>query len=92
MFEMRKTPQGEKLSAGYPAVEELLDAEQFDAVNKAFFDAYQQLSEIIKKKKGLKSVKEAKAAQKAIDLVMEVLRELLAVKYTLRQQQDAAQK
>ena len=92
MFEMRKTPEGEKLSAGYPAVEELIDSERFDSVNKAFGDAYAQLSEIIKKKNGLKSVKEAKIAQKAIDLVMEVLKELLAVKYTLLRQQEGQKK
>lgn len=87
MFEMRKTPQGEKLTAGYPAVEDLIETEQFDAVNKAFGDAYTQLDEIIKKKKGLKAVAEAKVAQKAIDTVMELFKGLLAVKYELQRQQ-----
>lgn len=87
MFEMRKTPQGEQLTAGYPAVEDLIETEQFDAVNKAFGDAYTQLDEIIKKKKGLKAVAEAKVAQKAIDTVMELFKGLLAVKYELQRQQ-----
>lgn len=92
MFEMRKTPQGEKLSAGYPAIEDLVETEQFDAVNKAFGDAYTQLSEIVSKKKGLRAVKDAKMAMQAIDHVMEILKELLAVKYTLLRQQEGQKK
>lgn len=87
MFEMRKTPKGEKISTGYPAVEDLIDSEQFDPINTAFGEAYTQLSEIINKKKGLKAVKAAKAAQQAIDHVMELLKELLAVKYALLEQE-----
>lgn len=88
MFEMRKTPKGEKLSAGYPAVEELIENEQFDPINQAFGDAYAQLSEMAKKKTGLKTAKGAKAAMQAIDHVMELLKELLAVKYALLRQQE----
>ncbi len=92
MFDMRKTPQGEKISAGYPAVEDLIETEQFDAVNKAFGDAYGQLTEIAKKKKGLNAVKGAKAAMLAIDHVMELLKELLAVKYALLRQNEGQKK
>ncbi|PIR20311.1 MAG: hypothetical protein COV45_07110 [Deltaproteobacteria bacterium CG11_big_fil_rev_8_21_14_0_20_47_16] len=90
MLETRKGPQGDKLSAGYPAVEDLLDSENFESINKAFGEAYEQLAEIIKKKKGLKNVKEAKAAQKAIDIVMEAFKELLAVKYAMQKQQNGS--
>lgn len=92
MFEMRKTPEGEKLSAGYPAVEELIDNEQFDPINKAFGDAYARLDEIVKKKTGMRAVKEAKTAQKAIDTVMELFKGLLAVKYELLRQQEGQKK
>lgn len=92
MFEMRKTPQGEKPSVGYPAIEDLIETEQFDVVNKAFGDAYTQLSEMVSKKKGLRAPRDAKIAMQAIDHVMELLKELLAVKYTLLREQEGQKK
>lgn len=76
--------------AGYPAVERLIDTEDFNELNAAFETAYGDLMDIAKHKKGLKTQKEAKKAMRSLELTMELLRELLAIKYRL--QEEAAKK
>lgn len=76
--------------AGYPAVEKLIDTEDFNELNAAFESAYGELLDITKRKKGLKTQKEAKKAMRSLELTMELLRELLAIKYRL--QETAAKK
>ncbi|MBI2346576.1 MAG: hypothetical protein HYV03_06815 [Deltaproteobacteria bacterium] len=85
MFEYRDTPQGKVLSAGYPAVEALVDSEQFDPLNAAFEKAYEELSAIARQKRGLRRSREARKAMRAIERVMDLLRELLAIKYRMQQ-------
>ncbi len=85
MFTTRDTPRGKVLSAGYPAVEELIDSEQFEPLNQVFTTAYEQLDQLAKAKGGLKTRKEAKKAMKSIEVVMDLLRELLAIKYRLQE-------
>lgn len=92
MLDVRETPQGKKLSAGYPAVEALIDTEEFDPLNITFEQAYAKLSEIARHKRGLKKSREARKAMKAIERVMDLLRELLAVKYRLQQATNAPRK
>ncbi len=72
-------------SAGYPEIEELIETEDFSEVNEKFQEAYNELEQISKKKKGLKKSKDSKQAMKAIELVMELFRELLTIKYRLEE-------
>jgi hypothetical protein len=76
--------------AGYPAIERLIDTEDFNELNQAFEAAYAELLAASKRKKGLKTQREAKKAMKALELTLDLLRELLAIKYKL--QEDAAKK
>jgi predicted DNA-binding WGR domain protein len=76
--------------AGYPAVEKLIDTEDFDEINAAFEEAYTELFEMSKRKKGLKTQREARKAMKSLELTLDLLRELLAIKYKL--QEEAAKK
>ncbi|MBN1282896.1 MAG: hypothetical protein JXA24_03900 [Proteobacteria bacterium] len=76
--------------AGYPAVERLIDTEDFDDINSAFERAYDELDGIYKKKKGLKTQRDARAAMKSLELTLDLFRELLAIKYRL--QEEAAKK
>ncbi|MFH1874573.1 MAG: hypothetical protein ABH859_05235 [Pseudomonadota bacterium] len=82
----KKTTQSpKKPSAGYPEIEELIETEDFSEVNKKFQNAYDQLEELGKKKKGLKKSRDAKQAMLSIELVMELFRELLTIKYRLEE-------
>jgi len=80
--------------AGYPAVEKLIDTEDFDSINSAFETAYTELDQIAKTKKGLKTQREAKKAMKSLELTLDLFRELLAIKYKLQEQaaKDAQKK
>lgn len=69
--------------ASYPEIEKLIDSENFDTVNKNFSEAYEALDRISKERGGLKKSGEAKKAMKAIERVMDLLRELLKLKYQL---------
>lgn len=77
-------------SAGYPEIEHLIETEDFSEVNSKFQEAYNELEEVSKHKRGLKKSREAKKAMRAIELVMDLFRELLTIKYKL--QEIAAEK
>ncbi len=70
-------------TVGYPRVEKLVETENFDALNQNFGNAHQELSKIAKQKAGLVKGKLAIKAMKAIDLTMDLLKELLKLKYKL---------
>jgi len=72
--------------AGYPVVEKLIDIEDFDAINLAFEDAYAQLYDISRRKKGFKTQRDVKRAMRALELTLELFRELLAIKYLLQEE------
>ena len=72
-------------TAGYPEIEHLVDTEDFDEVNEKFQEAYNELEAVAKQKRGLKKSREAKKAMKAIDLTMDLFRELLTIKYRLQE-------
>lgn len=78
--------------AGYPAVERLIDSEDFGEINAAFETAYGTLMDIEKKKKGLKAKRDAKKAMRALELTSDLLRELLAIKYHLQEEAKAQHK
>ena len=69
---------------GYPEIEKLIDSEDFSEVNKAFEKAYGELDAIARKKSGYGKGKDAKNAMKSLELVMDLLRGLLALKYKLQ--------
>lgn len=73
----------------YPRIEALLDTEDFEPVNKSFTAAYGELEKIARQKAGLGKSKLAKKAMKAYQLVMDLLKELLKLKY---QMMEAAKK
>jgi hypothetical protein len=77
---------------GYPAVEKLIDTENFDVVNGAFEDAYAALAEISKKKKGMKTQRDVKRAMKSLELTMDLFRELLSIKFRLQEEAAAREK
>lgn len=74
---------------GYPAVEKLIETEDFKDINEAFEAAYEELIIIQKRKKGLKTQRDSKRIMRALELTMELLRELLAIKYRIIEEKKA---
>ena len=91
MLEFSEREGKRVLSAGYPAVEKLIDSENFDDINKAFEDAYQELDLLSRKKRGLKKGRDARKAMKAIEHVVDLFKELLEIKYSLQEMLEKAQ-
>ncbi len=85
MLDTRETPKGAVVSAGYPAIEKLVDTEDFSQVNTTFEKAYNELGERSKVKRGLKRSREAKKAMHAIELTMSLFKELLEIKYRIQE-------
>lgn len=85
MLEQRQTPKGTSVSAGYPSIERLIDTEDFSKVNEAFETAYGELTQVAKVKRGLKKSREAKKAMMAIELTMNLFKELLEIKYKIQE-------
>ncbi len=85
MLEQRQTPKGTAVSAGYPSIERLIDTEDFSKVNEAFEAAYGELSLVARVKRGLKKSREAKKAMMAIELTMNLFKELLEIKYKIQE-------
>lgn len=85
MFDTVEKNGKKVLSAGYPAVEALIDSENFDNINRAFEKAYLELDTINRKKRGLKKGRDAKKAMKAIEHVVDLFKELLSIKYRLQE-------
>lgn len=71
-------------TAGYPEIEHLIDTEDFAEINEIFKGAYEKLDEEAKHKRGLKKSRDARKAMKAVELVMDLFRELLTIKYRLQ--------
>jgi hypothetical protein len=77
--------------AGYPAVEKLIETEDFDAINLSFEEAYAQLHDISKKKRGFGTQRDIKRAMRSLELTLELFRELLALKYRLQEEMEKEQ-
>lgn len=90
----QKQPSTQKPSLGYPHIEDLLEKEDFERINKSFFDAYERLEKIMKDRaSGLKKQRGAQKAMKAYELTTELLNELLVIKYQiLKYREEAAKK
>ncbi len=71
------------LTAGYPRIEELVDGENFDPINKSFAAAYGELEKISRQKAGLGKAKQAKKAMRGYELTMNLLKEVLKMKYQM---------
>lgn len=69
----------------FPEIERLVESEDFDRINKSFTAAYEELERLTKAKGGMGKSRDAKKAMKAIERVMDLLRELLKVKYQIQQ-------
>ncbi|OGQ05565.1 MAG: hypothetical protein A2W61_05360 [Deltaproteobacteria bacterium RIFCSPLOWO2_01_44_7] len=76
----------QQTTVGYPHIEKLIDSEDFNGLNKAFADAYEKLEKVYKDKKGMGKGKEAAKAMRALEKCSELLKELLKVKYHLKEQ------
>lgn len=70
----------------FPEIEKLIESEDFDRINKSFTSAYEELERVSKGKGGMGKSRDAKKAMKAIERVMDLLRELLKMKYQIQQQ------
>lgn len=79
-------------SMGYPRIEELIETEDFAEVNEAFESAYAELGNVASKSRSIKKGKGAKKAMKAMELTMDLFRELLEIKYQLQAMQAEQQK
>lgn len=85
----KKTLAKQTDSLGYPLIEELLESENFERVNKSFGDAFGRLQTIFTNSaSGLKKQKEARKAMEAFELTTELIRELLSLKYQILEQQN----
>jgi len=69
----------------FPEIEKLIETEDFDRINKSFTVAYEELEKLGKSKGGMGKSRDAKKAMKAIERVMDLLRELLKMKYQIQQ-------
>ncbi len=83
---MATAPKKEDSSmVGYPRIERLIDTEEFDSVNKSFASAYGELEKVARQKAGLGKAKQAKKAMRTYELVMDLLKELLKLKYQMQE-------
>lgn len=80
---MNISKREEALTSGYPRIEKLVETEDFDAVNKSFAVAFEELQKIAKQKSGLGKGKSAKKAMRAYELATELFKELLKIKYQM---------
>jgi len=71
------------LGTQFPEIERLLQTEDFNKINRSFTAAYEQLEKISKGRGGLGKSRDARKGMKAIERVMDLLRDLLKLKYQL---------
>lgn len=69
----------------YPTIEALIESESFDSINAAFERAYTELEALASKKSGLKKGRDAEKVMAAIDEVMGLLKELLQLKFQMKE-------
>ncbi|OGQ21548.1 MAG: hypothetical protein A3I05_03345 [Deltaproteobacteria bacterium RIFCSPLOWO2_02_FULL_44_10] len=83
MAKRSSSPSAESL--GYPEIEALLDSENFNELNDVFSKVHDALDDISRKKRGLKKGRDAQKVMTALEMTMELFRELLSIKYTLQE-------
>ena len=85
--ETKKKPKVTTL--GYPHIEQLLETENFETVNKSFAEAYDKLEAIMKDRSaGLKKQKDAQKSMQAYELTVELINELLKIKREIAKQRE----
>jgi|APSaa5957512535_1039671.scaffolds.fasta_scaffold249987_2 hypothetical protein len=93
---MSAEPIKKKSKLGYDHIEELIETEQFDGINKSFSDAYDKLETLMKDATApLKKKKGAQKAIKSYELTVELINELLIIKKEMlkhREQEAKKQK
>lgn len=80
------TPSENNVVHQFPEIERLIETEDFDKINLSFTSAYDELEKLTKAKGGFGKSKDAKKAMKAIERVMDLLRDLLKLKYQMMEQ------
>ncbi|MBI4412426.1 MAG: hypothetical protein HY541_08085 [Deltaproteobacteria bacterium] len=79
-----------KVPLGYPTIEKLIETEDFSKVNQTVSACYDKLEKMLKGKSGgLSRQKGVRAALKAYDLTIDLLRDLLKIKYDIIKQKQA---
>jgi len=83
----QKSPE---VPLSYPIIESLVQSEDFSKVNTSVTGCYETLEKMLKNKTGgMSKQKKIRAALKAYDLTIDLLRQLLKTKYDLiRQKQE----
>ena len=78
----------EDLTIHYPAVERLVATEDFARINKDFTSTYKEL-EKMSPEGGMGKASKARKAMAALERTMELLRDILKLKYRLAQLHEA---
>lgn len=79
----------ENARLGYPTIENLIETEDFEGLNKSFSESYGKLKAILDDKSaGLKKHKEARKAMKSYELTTDLLKELLQLKFAMQEEAD----
>lgn len=73
----------EAIAAQFPQIERLIETEDFSKINASFKAAYSSLEKIGRGGGGMGKSKDARKAMKAIERIMDLLRDLLKIKYQL---------
>lgn len=73
----------QQIAAQFPSIEKLLASEDFTPVNKSFSAIYKALETVSRGRGGMGKTAEARKAMKAIERVMDLLRDLLKLKYDM---------
>lgn len=69
----------------FPEIEKLLETEDFSRINANFQQAYEALEKMSRGRGGMGKSRDARKAMKAIERVMDLLRDLLKLKYQLKE-------
>lgn len=72
-----------KVISHFPSIESLLESEDFSKVNQSFTEVHESLEKISRGRGGMGKTAEARKAMKAIERVMDLLRDLLKLKYQM---------
>lgn len=79
-----------KVPLGYPTIEKLIETENFSKVNQTVSACYDKLEKMLKGKSGgLSRQKAIRSALKAYDLTIDLLRDLLKIKYDIIKKKEA---
>ena len=73
----------------YPALEKLIESEEFDELNEIFLGSYEKLEKITKGKGDVARKKAAKKAMRSLELTMNLLRDFMRMKDELFQPENS---